>query len=466
MDLIYDKLRARGFRSIVINQQAGLGKGNRGVGQGGTGPGDDKWLRFSRRDLFTLIRSMLSEVREGGSAEILDFLSDVQAFAGPLDELFISDDFERSVKELLLSEGMDRDSFEKASDAIAQTNGDFDLMVIYLPGLDHAMHAFGPSEQRGERWFRTGILGTDATTSLHGRINQIVRDLGGLAESTVFGVFSDHGHYDTDTEKYMDLDDRGQFIIENGTPPTWRSTLQPTDKLLVGDVYEDRLLRKDANVIFNPQFGLANIHVAGDIKSAFRYDWTKPPTVEELEPIVSAIFNSYIGPAGALRPWPARPIADILVRVPASPNTFDDSEYKVVPRDYDPNRSGGLQGQLVGLETLEGLGIGEDLVEPWTYKDPVRRVTESISANSGDIVLLANARYGFQFGRPFKGQHGSLTSADSLVPVAFGYPGATGDAEEDNTLAPVIQFLEQFPGDPIEAIVEALALERFFTPEP
>ena len=212
--------------------------------------------------------------------------------------------------------------------------------------------------------------------------------------------------------------------------------------------------------------------MASDVGSGAQLpDWTKPPSLAKLEEIVNRIFNSYVGPADALRPWPARPIADILIRVPdpVSPESFERSVYKVLPRDYDPNRSNcgngtercGLAGQLAELETLSGLGIGESPAFPWTYNNPAARIRDLISANSGDIVLLANGLHGYQFGEPYKGQHGGLTYADSIVPVAFGFPAGTGTAEEDDTLKPILDFLS-LQSDPIQAIVEALAIERFF----
>jgi predicted AlkP superfamily pyrophosphatase or phosphodiesterase len=472
VNFVYDNLRAEGFRSVVVNQQAGLGRGNRQVE-----PDDDIWRRItSHAQIIEDAKGALEDVRDGGAFEILDFFASMLAFIDSPQDLFDPEKFPRDARELLISDGMDREAIEWAIELIGQTGGEFDLMVIYLPGLDHAMHAFGPSGKRGEQWFQTGLLGVDERTSLHGRINRVFKALQeqDLADSTVFGVLSDHGHYNTDPDKFMDLDERGSLI--SGNPPQFCSVLQVDENHLVGGAYSNslagRLFGRNANVIFDPQFGLAYIYVAGGIRSRSEFDWTKAPTVEELEPIVNAIFNSYIGPADALRPWPDRPIADILVRLPANPDTFEGSEYKVVPRDYDPNRSNcgngtercGLAEQLAELGTLRDKGIGEAPVSPWKYNNPDKRIADLVSANSGDIILLVNARYGYQFGPPFKGQHGSLTEADSVVPVAFGYPGATGDLDDDDTLSPVIEFLseQQFPESPIQAIVEALAIEKFF----
>lgn len=252
-----------------------------------------------------------------------------------------------------------------------------------------------------------------------------------------------------------------------GTPPPFSQVLRVDENHVVGTAYSGESIGA-VNVIFNPQFGLAYVYAANNENQV--PNWRNPPSVEQLEPIVNRIFNSYIGPAGALRPWPERPIADILVRVPRSQERFEGSVYKVVPRDYDPTRSNcgdgtekcGLADQLADLETLEGLGIGDNPSFPWTYSNPVGRINDMISANSGDIVLLANGRDGYQFGVPYRGQHGGLTHADSIVPVAFGFPSATGNIDEDNTLKSVIDFLEGFQPDPIEALVEAPAILTFF----
>ena len=91
----------------------------------------------------------------------------------------------------------------------------------------------------------------------------------------------------------------------------------------------------------------------------------------------------------------------------------------VLKRDYDPSNLD-LASQLEELTVHEGRGHGLSFAGDdarWLYNHPTERLEVHISANSGDIILLANARYGYQFGAPNRGQHGSLTYADSLVPV-------------------------------------------------
>lgn len=101
---------------------------------------------------------------------------------------------------------------------------------------------------------------------------------------------------------------------------------------------------------------------------------------------------------------------------------------------------------------------------PWGYADPVDRLRDWISANTGDLVLIANigAKHYFNEGE-LKSQHGSLTDVDGLVPVGIAYPGAT-DREEskDNTLATVRAILAGIQADPIEDPTEARLLAAYF----
>ena len=171
-----------------------------------------------------------------------------------------------------------------------------------------------------------------------------------------------------------------------------------------------------------------------------------------IEPLVRSIYTNY----SLLRPWSTRPVADILVRVPGPAGDFQGSVYKVVPRTLDLGQP--LEAQLLGLDTLVGQGIGEDgsfegSDSNWLYADPVARLENYISANTGDILVLANVRHGYQFGGGYKGNHGSLTKADAQVPIAFGYPGSTGP--NDTTFKPLANYLAT-PG-----ATEALAMRVF-----
>lgn len=228
------------------------------------------------------------------------------------------------------------------------------------------------------------------------------------------------------------------------------------------------------NVIFAPQFGIANVYVAGLLDDKWAYDWAQPPRVSDLEPLVNSIVHQYV------EGWSEPPVGEILVRVPVaegvdSVGSFGVTKYKVVSKDYipDPSRnecgaSGSepctLAAQLIEVGELENRVLGSGSGARWSYRAAEQRIQEWKSPNSGDIVLFANAPAGYQFGHGYRANHGSLTPADALVPVAFGYPGASGSPDEDDTLRRVFELLaSELSRDPPQPKrLEALALERFF----
>jgi hypothetical protein len=95
------------------------------------------------------------------------------------------------------------------------------------------------------------------------------------------------------------------------------------------------------------------------------------------------------------------------------------------------------------------------------------------SINTGEIILLANVAAGYSFGQykeagsdipvGYRSQHGTLTNADGIVPIAFGYPGGTLSGDDDTVLTPIKQILEAVPnpGDPVPRL-EAPAIRSFF----
>ena len=357
-------------------------------------------------------------------------------------------------------------------------------MVIYLAGLDHYIHEKGVSE--GQRFFREPV-DTGFDESLHDNINLIVRAVQEKIgdQATIFGTFVDHGLYDTDPNKLMGLATTGSVLEDRGFP-NWRTVLTPDAKFRVSNRYADQAdePRESANVIFGALYSFLNVYVAGNIEDANTYDWTKPPPLADLELLVNQIVFSYIF---GLDDGPS-PIADLMVRVPSPefPDDFDKSVYKMIRRDYDPTRIDcgpggigtgedlcGLEHQLMTLEEYfaENLQMGEDSEFRWTFNNPVNRIRDWISTNTGDIVVFANAKEQFQFVPlgPANAQHGSLTYADSLVPIAFAYPGATGDATEDTTMQALREYMSQLPSvgvdggqQVIQAIAEAEALRALF----
>ena len=106
------------------------------------------------------------------------------------------------------AEEMDEGSEEMAFSEIKRLNGQFDLMVVYLPGLDHLIHGVGGPLQTSRSYFNE---------YLHGTINRIYKELGPVRDTTVFGVVSDHGHYDTDLNRAIDFTEQGSEVLTGKT---------------------------------------------------------------------------------------------------------------------------------------------------------------------------------------------------------------------------------------------------------
>jgi hypothetical protein len=101
----------------------------------------------------------------------------------------------------------------------------------------------------------------------------------------------------------------------------------------------------------------------------------------------------------------------------------------------------------------------------FSYVEAEKRVNDLFSSvNSGDIILLANVRHSYQFGRPYSSQHGSLTRADGIVPVAFGHLKKSADDTTD--LIEDIRAVVGTSAEPAssEQMLESPAIREFFLP--
>ena len=202
-----------------------------------------------------------------------------------------------------------------------------------------------------------------------------------------------------------------------------------------------------------------------------------PPSPERLTPLVNNI-------RAMTEMWSPAVITDVLVRVPGPNGEFAGSQYRVVPRggrtDIAPtcdqkgcqptaftcgpseNEPCTLEAQLLELSKMEQAPFRSD--DPlFDYADPARRIAEWASENTGDIVILANVKEGFYFDKGvLASNHGSLTYADAVTPLAFAYPGATSDdLALDNVLNGVRAFLKASSPEeePARAPIERRAME-------
>jgi hypothetical protein len=215
------------------------------------------------------------------------------------------------------------------------------------------------------------------------------------------------------------------------------------------------------DVIFVPQFAMAQIYVAENAGTLQLPNWTAPPSLSKLIPLVRRLYSQYVLPHRDT--WALRPVAAILVRDPPRGTAFGSGQYMAyAPELSDCTSACTFVDHLVPLSKLQG--IGPEPYGEWAYADAETRVNGQFnSVNTGEIVLLANSRFGYQFGEPYRSQHGTLTSADALVPVAFGYPAASYPSDIQNILGPIVDLFGTLPtGSPVKAIIEAPAIEEFF----
>jgi hypothetical protein len=356
-----------------------------------------------------------------------------------------------------------------------QSSADFDVMVLYLGGLDDDVHngrvkmpgsgnvSDRPSEQYLEDY-------------LDGVIGEVMKEASArLKNSAIYALTVDHGHIAVEPTKQMDLDKRGWQVRmgPNGVMP-WHDVLTPDDSYRVSKTTMVAGTNQPANVVFVPHGGMAHVYVAKSPAGGAQA-WTAPPSLERLTPLVNKI-------RAMTTIWSPAVITDVLVRVPGPTGEFAGSQYRVVPRNYVPpvctggscqptawncgvgrNQACTLEAQLLDLSKMtEAPFTSGD--RDFDYADPDRRVPEWASENTGDIVLLANMKDKFFFDKgALASNHGSLTYADAKTPLAFSFPGATSQlSTEDTVLTSVRRFLleETTPPDgPAQAPVERRAME-------
>jgi hypothetical protein len=141
-----------------------------------------------------------------------------------------------------------------------------------------------------------------------------------------------------------------------------------------------------------------------------------------------------------------------------------------------------FENQLVELNRLDSMGNDGGSAGQWFYYDAIRRVNQQfMSINTGEILLLANTRGGrfddleegvrggFQFGemgragKGYRSQHGGLTLADSMIPVAFGSPGATRPAAPDDLMGTLRAMLQGYAAaELVNEPIETPAIISFF----
>lgn len=300
----------------------------------------------------------------------------------------------------------DSNALGKAAKEVAR--GDFDLMTVYLAGLDNRLH-------NGAAGVTTEVTQQFVEASIGANLEAFRAKLSKKFKThPVFALFSDHGHIPVQEGRRVGFD----------TIPALKASLEPKVPGAPPYVARNRF-DLGANVIFQPEGGIAHVYVAGAPMVTDTARWAVAPDEGRLKPLVDALVATF----GATRGEDAnaRPFAQILVRL----GVGFGAVYRAVPTAYNPAQS--LDSQLEPLTELPGT----------QYLNAAARVAAWASENTGDIVLLANMDAGYYLdGGNLTSTHGSLSATDGIVPLAFSYPGATStDPEKDTRLQKIREYL-------------------------
>lgn len=258
------------------------------------------------------------------------------------------------------------------------------LLTAYFMGLDHHSHLHGPAAQPD--YLRTVI---DPQV---GRLLSVLEHHHIRAE-TLFVLISDHGQVPAIP------DDR--HSIRLGFP--FDRELSRFFEALGLDVHDFPGEDPACDAVVGMNGGLAHVylqHRAGR--------WADPPRyAEDVLPVAEAFRE--MNRSGRYVPELAGCLDLILVR---------DAEHTGWSGEYRVYLGNGCTQPLADyVATHPALG----------YADPVSRIQQAASAVTGDLILLANGREGFYFGRSTRGVHGGLLPAESEVVFTLAYPGGSSD---------------------------------------
>ena len=293
------------------------------------------------------------------------------------------------------------------------------LIVTWLPGMDGFSHNKGANLQLNYMKTMTSL------DKLWAKLMATLKRKGLLEESLVV-ITADHGQYqceaEEETQSYrISLVDLYRNIHDHKIDPAYKRLLP----VRVSDGFIQ--LRSDArnySIVFAPNGGMSHVYVA-ELQDSDRLFWAhkerwKNPSYMQILQQVCSSFADYRG------------IDLILVR-------SSETEYKV----WDQKAK-----SMVSLNSLD------------KRKFPLahRRVPPlAQSIRSGDIMLIADP--GFYFSdKTYKGEHGTLASADSHVPLLFLSPAFRPSSEVCDepvcvvdiapTVAKLMGFLDELRASP------------------
>jgi hypothetical protein len=262
-----------------------------------------------------------------------------------------------------------------------------DVLTLYLMGLDHISHEFGPNAQLDYL--------TNVVDPLIGTLWDAVCSIGTTQEMVV-SLFSDHG--------------QGEAI------PDDKHSLKlafPFDKELAHffdslglDVHNYPGEDPNCDAVLALNGGLAHVYIQNQEGL-----WKDQPNFSvDILPVAQAFWGAHRFGEYARELDGA--LSGVLIRNVQESGWY--APYLAFTPDY----------QTISLEEWFSAVLDERTgFSTQPYSDPVNRLNNIISPFVGDILLVSNYSDGFYFGSPKKGIHGGLHPEESQATMVFGFPG-------------------------------------------
>jgi hypothetical protein len=259
-----------------------------------------------------------------------------------------------------------------------------DVLTAYFMGLDHHSHMHGPATQPA--YLR------QAVDPQVGRLLDALQRHG-LLDTTLFVLVSDHGQIEVVPD---DL-----HSIRLGFP--FDRELAHVFSALGLDVHDVPGEDPNCDAVVGLNGGLAHVYLQ---HRAAR--WADAPrTVQDILPVADAFCQ--------------------MTTRGAYEDELQSSLELILVRDAENEGWHGPYRAYVGQGRTQPLA--DTLVEhpELNYRDAVNRLQLASGPTTGDLILVANGREGFYFGKPTVGVHGGLLPGESEAVLTFAYPGASDD---------------------------------------
>jgi len=266
------------------------------------------------------------------------------------------------------------------------THGPPEIFTLYLMGVDHISHLYGPDAQMdylctvidpliGELWDGIKHSNPDA--------------------SPIVSIVSDHGQIKVEPDEDKSLRLAVPFERELG---------HFFDNLGL-DVHDFPGEDPDCDAVAALNGGIAFVYLRNR-----RGLWSDPPLFSrDILPVARGFWEAH--KTGSYSPELEGALAGVFIR------NVELSGWDAPYLAYTPDN------KILPLDDWFRDEIhrrGASLSPPWC--DPINRLNNLVSPFVGDLLLLCNYAGGYYFGAPMNGIHGGLHPEESKATMVFGFP--------------------------------------------